>query len=305
VARLVASRYHPQSMTRTTRSLSLLVLASALIVLLLVLGPNLHRIELRPGTPDLSPLAEVETTTSVPGTASTGAGAFDVFLRVLMIAALASLAFIVVGSIFSRELRAYLLLFVVLFLMVLAFYHFFANRPRPEVEPQTLEVPAAAWMDHTAAPADEGTSEPPAWSVSAIAIGISIGIAILLAIAWATLAPRWRRRAGSEDKTGLEELIETVGNAADEIQLGGDPRSAVLRCYREMIRILCRNQAIDYAPMTPRELAAMLYRAGFTVRHVDQLTEIFESVRYGNRSGQPLAEQAINCLDAIREAYAA
>ncbi|GAG32563.1 unnamed protein product, partial [marine sediment metagenome] len=60
----------------------------------------------------------------------------------------------------------------------------------------------------------------------------------------------------------------------------------------------------DHVHMTARELAAALHRVGFTARHVDQLTEIFELVRYGNRSGQPLAERAVGCLEAIRKAYA-
>ncbi len=293
-------------MTKTTRNLSLLAFAVALIGLLLILGPNLQRIELAPGKVNLDPPAGVETYTPDLGDNPTGAGGFVILLRILFTAAVACLAFIVVGAIFKKELRIYLLGFVVVCLLIIGFFYYFASRPRAEVEPQVLESPAAARMeDLPATPIGGGTTEPPGWSFTAVAMAISAGVAVLLAIAWVKLAPRWRGRAGGDERTELDELIETVGAAADEIQLGGDPRSAVLRCYREMIRILCRERTIDHVHMTARELAAALHRVGFTARHVDQLTEIFELVRYGNRTGRPLAEQAIGCLEAIREAYAA
>jgi hypothetical protein len=292
-------------MTKTTRSLSLLAFAVALIGLLLILGPNLRRIEFAPGKPDISPPGGVQSVTPQSDLPS-GAGAFAVFLRILMIAALACLAFILVGAIFKKPLRIYLIGFVVVCLLIIgAYYVLKPGAEQAEPDLHVTESPGLYLMeDRPATPIDEGAPEPPGWSFPAAAIAISVGIAVLLAVAWAKLAPRWRRREKDDNKTELEELIETVASAADEIQLGGDPRSAVLRCYREMIRILCGKQTIDHVHMTARELAAALHRVGFTARHVDQLTEIFELVRYGNRSGQPLAERAVGCLEAIRKAYA-
>ena len=293
-------------MRKTTRSLSLLVLAIALIGLLLVLGPNLHRIQLAPGKLNGSAPAGVETVSPDLGPNPTGAQATRILLRVLMIAALACLASIVVGAIFKKPLRIYLIGFIVVCLLIIGAYY--ALKPGAErFEPDRLvtESSALALMeDRPATPIDEGMADPPSWSFPAVAISISVGIAVLLAASFAKLAAHRRRRAGRGDRSELDQLIETVASAADAIQLGGDPRSAVLRCYHEMIRILCREQTIDHIHMTARELAAALHRVGFTVWHVDQLTEVFELVRYGNRSGQPLAERAIGCLDAIRKAYA-
>jgi hypothetical protein len=292
-------------MTKTTRSLSLLAFAVALIGLLLILGPNLRRIEFAPGQPVVSVPGGVETGAPQLDLPS-GAGAYTVFLRILMIAALACLAFILVGAIFRKPLRIYLIGFVVVCLLIIgAYYVLKPGAEQAEPDLYVTESPGLSLMeDRPATPIDEGSPEPPGWSFPAVAIAISVGIAVLLAIAWAKLAPRWRRREKDDNKTELEELIETVISAADEIQLGGDPRSAVLRCYREMIRILCGKQTIDHVYMTARELATALHRVGFTARHVDQLTEIFELVRYGNRTGQPLAERAVGCLEAIRKAYA-
>lgn len=291
-------------MTRTTRSFVLLAFAVVLIGLLLLLVPNLRRIELQPRQPNTEPLAGVETVSPSGGTKSPGAVGYRIFLQILFIGALASLALIAVGAIFGKSMRIYLLMFAGFVAIILGVYYFAARAPDPEPRAQEssglgelLETEPSAAIDQPAPP------PPPGWAFPAVAILISIGVAVLFAVAWLKLAPRWRSH-GENDKTQLEELVETVGSAVDEIQLGGDPRSAVLRCYREMVRILCRSRSIDHVHMTARELADALHRAGFTAAHVDRLTEIFELVRYGNRGGRILAEQAIGCLEAIREAYA-
>ena len=292
-------------MTKTTRNLSLLAFAVALIGLLLILGPNLQWIELAPGEVNPDPPAGVETYTPDLGDNPTGAGGFAILLRILFTAAAACLAFILVGAIFKKELRIYLLSFLILCLLIVGTYHLL----RPIVEPfepdPLAQPPALGPTEGSPGTAvEEETPPPPGWSFPAVAIAISAGVALLFWISWVKLAPHWRRREKEHNRSELEELVETVASVADEIQLGGDPRSAVLRCYREMIRILCRERTIDHVHMTARELAAALHRVGFTAQHVDQLTEIFELVRYGNRTGQPLAERATGCLEAIRKAYA-
>jgi len=291
-------------MTRTTRNLTLLVFAAVLIGLLLILVPNLQQIELRPGKRNIDPPAGVETVSPSGGTNAPGAVGYRIFLQILFIGALAALALIVVGAIFKKSMRIYLLMFAGFVAFILGIYYYAARAPDPE--PRAQEPSGLAELlelESGAAVEEPSSSPPPGWSFPVVAIALSIGVAVLLAVAWTKLAPRWRSRR-KDDKSELEELVETVVSAADEIQLGGDPRSAVLRCYREMVRILCRKRSIDHVHMTARELADALHRVGFTAAHVDQLTEIFELVRYGNRSGRSLAEQAIGCLEAIREAYA-
>ena len=291
-------------MTRTTRNLALLAFAAVLIGLLLILVPNLQQIELRPGQSSPDPPAGVETVSARSGTNSPGAVGYRIFLQILFIGAVAALAFIAIGAIFKKSMRVYLLMFVGFVALILGIQYYAARAPDPEPcvqEPSGLSE--LLEMESGAAVEEPSSSPPPGWSFTVVAIALSIGVAVLLAVVWTKLAPRWRSHL-NDDKTQLEELVETVVAAADEIQLGGDPRSAVLRCYREMVRILCRNRSIDHVHMTARELADALHRVGFTTAHVDRLTEIFELVRYGNRGGRSLAEQAIGCLEAIREAYA-
>ncbi len=296
----------PRTMRRTARNFSLLLLAGGLIALLLVLGPNLDRVELAPGRLNPDPPTGVATTSPGLGTGAAGAVGYAIFLRVLFIAALVCLAIIAIGAIFKKSMRIYLISFVVILAMIWGIYELASRRPYPEPREQEPSGLTGLLQETPQGPAAEDSIEepPPSWSFTAMAILLSIGVAVLLTIVWAKFAPRWRRRDADDGPTELDELVETLGAAADEIELGSDPRSAVLRCYREMVRILCRNRPIDHLHMTAREVADALHRAGFTLDHVDRLTEIFELVRYGNRSGEPLAERALGCLNAIREAYA-
>jgi len=297
-------------MTRTTRNLTLFAFAVVLIGLLLVLAANLHRIELQPGEQDLSFLGEVETGIVDLGTGSAGAGGAAIMLRIFMIAALACSAGILIAAIFKKKLRLYVIGFLVICGIVWGVWYALLSTAARNAQPVTEESAATGQIaefpeGRPVPPAEEEIdAPPPGWAFPAVAIGISIGVALILSVVLAKLVPRWRAHREDDDKTELEELVDTVGAAADEILLGGDPRSAVLRCYREMIRIFTRRKSIEHSHLTARELAVALRRAGFTAEHIDRLTEIFELVRYGNRSEKTLAERAIGCLEAIREAYA-
>lgn len=305
VAFTVTSQYHPLPMTRTARTYLLLAAVVVLIGVLLVLVPNLDRIDLAPAQRDLTFPETVPTLSVDPGANPTGAGVMALFLRILLIAALAGLAFLILGAFFNKTLRAYLVLFVVLFLIVVGAYYLLKPRAdRYRAEPTIAEgAPELQWSEGGPQTTAEQQAPPPGWSFTAAAIGLSIAAVGAAAFIWAKLVFR-RRRPGEDASSELDELLGTVAAAADAIELGDDPRSAVLRCYRDMIRILCRHRPIDHIHMTPRELATALRRAGFTMEYVDRLTEIFELVRYGKRDGEALAERATGCLKAIREAYA-
>jgi hypothetical protein len=57
------------------------------------------------------------------------------------------------------------------------------------------------------------------------------------------------------------------------------------------------------AAMTPAEFAAALKGQGLPEMAVEELTHLFEAVRYGRQKPGPAAEaQAVACLNAIIEA---
>ena len=59
----------------------------------------------------------------------------------------------------------------------------------------------------------------------------------------------------------------------------------------------------NYSYFTPREFATHLRKRGMKDEHVDRLTRIFETVRYGGRSGVGFVDEAIACLESIQRAY--
>jgi hypothetical protein len=304
----VTLRHDRPPIAKPLFSVLLLGLSAALISLLLILGPNLPGIELQPGEADLSFLQQVETGLVDLGTAPRGATAVLVLVRIAMIASVAAFVGILVAAIFHKRLRMYVLAFAVFCAILMGLYYLLLLPARLATRSEEIgeqESPAAVLMqERLAEPLEEERGEPTGWSFIAVSMALSVLVVVVLVVVWLRFASR-RRPAVDDVGTELEELIETFGAAADEIQLGADPRSAVLRCYREMIRIFDRRKAIDHTRMTARELAAALRSAGFRDEHVDRLTEVFELVRYGNRGGQLLADRAIRCLESIREVYAA
>ncbi len=289
-------------MERTARSLSWVALAAALIGLLLVLVPTLDRIELEPGEPTAPAPGTARVATPDLGIAPTGSQALLWMLRILMAAAVACLAFIIVGAFFNQKLRWYLISFVILCGLTIGIYHLLANRPPAEIQPPEQPQAGSTVGASPPTPVEEPLTEPSDAAFTSVAIAVSMMVALAITVILARMT-RPRRRVPSPPSP-LEELLDTLAAASEDIEFGGDPRSAVLRCYQEMLSILCRQRPLHHAHLTARELADALHRSGFTAAHVDQLTEIFELVRYGHRTGLPLAERAAACLRAIREAYA-
>jgi len=141
---------------------------------------------------------------------------------------------------------------------------------------------------------------------NALTLLVAVGAAALLTglglATWLWAKPRLWAHA---DPAVLDELALEAGRAADAIRAGDDPRDAVLRCYKEMCRVLARHGAVrESSSLTPREFASLLRARGMVNQHADRLTWIFEEVRYGSRPSAPLAGQAVACLEAIQAAYA-
>ena len=159
------------------------------------------------------------------------------------------------------------------------------------VDAVSLDIPNAAAVD------------PPDWTFPLIAALLSIVVVVTGATLASRLIARWRHR--KEEEVPLDGLIEQVGLAADRIRAGGDLRSEVIACYKEMVDILSR-QATGFLPvsrLTAREFADHLRDAGMADEHIDRLTGLFELVRYGHRDDERFSDEALACLDAIRASY--
>lgn len=151
-------------------------------------------------------------------------------------------------------------------------------------------------------------SSPPAW---ALALTAAV-VALLVLGTFAFVALRWlayrkhveQREVHQADVSAQQQAVaEQAAETARRIRDGSPLQGEVIRCYREMDLLLSKQRRISPAYLTPREFADSLREMGIQSEHVQQLTELFELVRYGNRDDQSMAQQALTCLDGLRSVY--
>jgi len=149
-----------------------------------------------------------------------------------------------------------------------------------------------------APPLPAAVAEPPQWLVIVVTLTI---VGTVLGIAWLW----WQRRRQAIDFGPAELLAFEAEQAAKTIEAGSDLKDTVLRCYRDMSRVLRDTQNIHrQEAMTPREFEAQLAGIGLSNDHIRRLTRLFESVRYGgNTATEREKREAVDCLNAIAHAY--
>jgi preprotein translocase subunit YajC len=208
------------------------------------------------------------------------------------------LPFVVIYFIISREARKQLFRYLVILLWTLTFYVWlrtrvdFLNRAEAVQSPEML-TPGEAES------AVEFAATPPQWMVFITSLFLAVLIAAMFTGAvW--LVWHRRRRPGNS----MEQLAQEVQDALEALQAGSDFKNTVMRCYREMSRVLDEQRGIKrQQAMTPREFEKYLKETGLPGQHVQQLTRLFEGVRYGAKVPDEEKErQAIACLTAIIEA---
>ena len=100
---------------------------------------------------------------------------------------------------------------------------------------------------------------------------------------------------------GPPEVGAAAGRAADRIRRADDVDNEVYRAWREMTRHLEVDRP---ETSTPREFAVAAVEAGMAREHVDDLTRLFEDVRYGHReTTDELEARAASILRTIEAAY--
>jgi len=303
---------HPHNEAPTSRrrhTLWGMAALGALVVLLLILASSVPQVEMEPG----ETLFEPGTTADVEygaGSSSNEAppiltAVFRWTIVVLMGLACAVVAYVTIGALFNKLHRAFFLFLLIIFLGIFGFYQWASNREDPgqEVRQQTMEAEELPIVSETAPYQRPQTPAPSTSTMLLVAIGIAGALTgIGLWVWFKVILPR-RREQALESMSELAEVAETLGQVAAKIRLGADARASVLEAYAEMVRILSIRQPMIHKHLTPREFATALRKTGMTTQHVDELTRIFEFVRYGRRDDPHLANRAIDCLESIRTAY--
>jgi Domain of unknown function (DUF4129) len=211
--------------------------------------------------------------------------------------ALVLLVTTVIGMIVSRKLRRELLRRVISMLIALGLFYLLLGILRANSDqrsPSTASAVRPAPLQGE--PFPTFVANPSTWLIVVVSV-------ILVALPLGAIWFFWRRMRAQESP--LARLADEAQVALAELQSGIDLKDTVLRCYREMSRILSEQRGIARPrDMTPREFERQLAAVGLRDEHIQQLTRLFERVRYGPRqAGEREEREAIACLSAIAQMY--
>lgn|GEM_PF-2518366 len=175
--------------------------------------------------------------------------------------------------------------------------HFIGPRRTTEIRGARSEHSAVSKPTESETERSEVVKGPsPRW-IPFLMGGVAIVVGLLL---WQIF--RIKRSQGG--LTFRHQVIQAVSDAIKELEGEGEVSDVVLRCYRDMCKILGRKVAMS-RDLTAREFTRLLLQAGVREREVTGLTDLFERVRYGRGlSGPTEAAEALAFLKSIEEKYA-
>ena len=102
----------------------------------------------------------------------------------------------------------------------------------------------------------------------------------------------------------FEQLAEEAEQARRDLDAGDALEDVVVRCYRNMSRLVAEARDLRRArSATPQEFAGTLASAGLPPAPLHTLTRLFEEVRYGGLTpGAAERQSAVDSLEAIAAA---
>ena len=288
-------------MTLSKQNRALIFLAIAVLALIL-LAAGLSQMELQPGRP-LPVGGEVPQIRQ--GGISVEPLEFDTLNVLLALGLWLILPVFVITFIFSPSFRRRILRLLPVYLMLLWGLMFLKrmmeNNEGREVplEEQGLGQQGLALGEALPTPPDY-IADPPQWLVFSASLLVFL---LCLGVVWLI----WRKMSLIPPPDSKALITMEMEEAISDLKAGGDVKEIVLRCYADMVGVLQEQRGVRRdQTMTPREFAQHLAKVGFGDAHIQQLTSLFEEVRYGSKATGPLQEkQAIACLTAITQAYQA
>ena len=279
-----------------TFQIVLVVISLLIVALVLPLIGNIHEIEFKVGRPvDFS--MSVETGGMPPD--SPGWYLFTVFLRILFV--LAGIAFVYQFIANRSSRRMYIFFFVALGSILLISELLDWDQRDAGSSPETpIEIMWDGPIEQDLnLPTEDREVEPS----NALAILLAIALSSVVVVVGAIALRKWLKSRSAAEDDGYGEILDSITDAAHRLRAGEDPRTVVLFCYQEMLRILSIKGKLDATFLTPREFEVRLRSLGMSGDSISQLTSIFEIVRYADRVDNLFAAHALTCLEAIQEAH--
>jgi len=289
----------------TRQKLKLLFLLSIAVITATLLAGSLTQLELLPG--EEFPLGAILQAFRSEGRPVFPSIPVPVNIMRLLIACvwllfILSIIIFIISPEARRDMLKRIMRFILLFLLIYGLMHVMQDlvqQPEPQIqEPGASGELGEEPVEPLPAPPDFVVN-PPGWFVTGVTIFL---ICLLLGIGW--FIWRYFSRLGDEPAT-LERLAHEAQEALKGLQAGADLRDVIMRCYFEMSQILNNERGLRrQQAMTPREFETYLAESGLQSEHIQRLTRLFESVRYGNKSpGRQEEQEAITCLTVISQTY--
>jgi hypothetical protein len=160
--------------------------------------------------------------------------------------------------------------------------------------PTEAAAPLNAPAEGSSTPGDEGRA-------SSVMLQVAFAVVALGAAAGLFIAARRRRTQPLKRPPALPDLKTPVGAALEELRRGRDAVGTVERCYRDMMKSYAEASGIDPTALTPREFARSLAATDLGGAALDELTSLFELVRYGRRSDDSFSPRALRCMVQLRD----
>ncbi|HZO79067.1 MAG TPA: DUF4129 domain-containing protein [Solirubrobacteraceae bacterium] len=173
------------------------------------------------------------------------------------------------------------------------------SRARTPIRPHGNVVPRAG---RAPKPGHFSSYAPPTWILPTVVGVVLLGAgAVLLVVAY-----RNRLGAGAEPEPDMQAataLSDAVEASLEDLRDEPDPRRAVIAAYRRMETTLADAGLPRRDWEAPREYSGRAHNhLELSARPLQTLTSLFERARFGvGRVGEPLREQAIAALSALRE----
>jgi len=162
-----------------------------------------------------------------------------------------------------------------------------------------------------------GSADPPPDMVSVplLDLGVSITLSIvaavvtacsilvvLLARPWVTLAELLRQLRVRRGASRVEHMASALAAGRRALEIGDDPRAAVIACYRQCEAALASRRRGRHAAETPREfLRGALAALHLPARPIGALLQVFERARFSDLPVTRLDRSvALGALDEIR-----
>ena len=282
----------------------LMLLATSAVVLLTILAAGLSDIRLAPPQPLNFGGGEVRPIEQTIAEIAKAFSATPLWQQTLLLAIVVlSITLAIIFLPPDMRKRLFRTLFR-MSLMIFALLYFFNNFELGEnfAMPEEM-ITSVNEMD----PAEPTIVEPeifepqevsPVWSyvISLIILGASgVGIWYVWRI--------WSRI--QQPDAPLKEFSRIARASLNDLDDGADWEDVIVRSYVQMGAVVKERRGIERTEeMTPHEFASRLVDAGLPPAPVEQLTRLFEFVRYSQHTaGEEQMAEAVTCLNEIADAF--